>query len=241
MRKAAGVTLADDTSKLLALERARQRLEVALADDEGWRALRRLDTTPDLGAGEAARLEILLLSNPLYRAWKNLNAAIEAKQSGRPPASSPPAVSGAQAGPGLGATAGADFEPEAGGAVRRGGACPSAPAAADLPARAKRPASALQHQVERAVAVRTQEASVSFIMRGLRQRPALAARAQREAERRQPRLQEEFPPPPNGAVANPEGPLAPVEEAEVAVVSVAARRHAGTVERLLRALHGQED
>jgi hypothetical protein len=220
------VTLGDDTSKLLALERARQRLEAALANDDGWRALRRLNAAADRGGGEAGRLEIPMLANPLYRAWKNVNAAIEARQSDRSADCGSASVwPSPQAGVGLAATgkvanlkAGKDPTESRGGAGQRQG--------------------------DRAVPVPTPEASVSFIVRA--SAPARAASEQRQAEPRGPSQAEQQgqhplaasgPPFADDAVAVPS---APAEEAQVAVVSVAARRHADAVERLLRALHGQE-
>ena len=74
------MTAVDDTSKLRALWRARERLEAALAADERWRRLQNLGATAAARDPEAASLEGQLLSNPVYRAWKNLSAAIAARQ-----------------------------------------------------------------------------------------------------------------------------------------------------------------
>jgi len=69
------VTSIDETNKLLALERARARLEAALATDADWQAL------AGSGPAGAATLETRLLSNPLFRAWKTVSAAIAAQQA----------------------------------------------------------------------------------------------------------------------------------------------------------------
>jgi len=69
------VTSIDETNKLLALERARARLEAALATDADWQSL------AGSGPAGAATLETRLLSNPLFRAWKTVSAAIAAQQA----------------------------------------------------------------------------------------------------------------------------------------------------------------
>jgi hypothetical protein len=74
---------AEVMNELAALEATRSRLEVALSDDENWRALRQTGahgTESDESAAHRvrnARLELALLSNPLYRAWKHVDDAIE--------------------------------------------------------------------------------------------------------------------------------------------------------------------
>ncbi|HJZ45104.1 MAG TPA: hypothetical protein VJ233_15400 [Hyphomicrobiaceae bacterium] len=70
------------TKERAALEATRSRLEAALSEDENWRALKQLRTQPagDQGAQSRlrdARLALLLLSNPLFRAWKHVDDAIE--------------------------------------------------------------------------------------------------------------------------------------------------------------------
>src|SRR5262245_37721376 len=76
-------------SKLAALWRARERLEVALAPDESWQLLQRLGGAAGGRGAEAASLEAQLLSNPVYRAWKNVNAAILARQPDKANAAGP--------------------------------------------------------------------------------------------------------------------------------------------------------
>ena len=71
------------TQDLAALEQARERLEVALAGDESWRALRKSegqDGAPESAARRArnTRLKMALAENPLYQAWKHLGEAIAA-------------------------------------------------------------------------------------------------------------------------------------------------------------------
>jgi hypothetical protein len=70
------------TKERAALVATRSRLEAALSEDENWRALKQLRTQPadDQRAPRRlrdARLELLLLSNPLFRAWKHVDDAIE--------------------------------------------------------------------------------------------------------------------------------------------------------------------
>ena len=69
------------TKERAALETTRSRLEAALSADSNWQALQRSRTqaSADAGAPAAhdARLELLLLSNPLFRAWKEVDDALE--------------------------------------------------------------------------------------------------------------------------------------------------------------------
>jgi hypothetical protein len=70
------------TKERAALEATRARLEAALASDENWRALRRSHAQSNGDQSEEsrardARLELLLLANPLFRAWKHVDDAIE--------------------------------------------------------------------------------------------------------------------------------------------------------------------
>jgi hypothetical protein len=70
------------TKERAALEATRARLEAALSTDANWRALRRSrgqangDQSDESRASDA-RLELLLLANPLFRAWKHVDDAIE--------------------------------------------------------------------------------------------------------------------------------------------------------------------
>jgi len=72
------------TQELEALELARCRLEAILASDENWRALRQAGVDDVDLAGRAARqarntrLEMALVGNAHYQAWKHLNGAITA-------------------------------------------------------------------------------------------------------------------------------------------------------------------
>jgi hypothetical protein len=72
------------TQELEALELARSRLEAVLASDENWRALRQAGADDADLAGRAARqarntrLEMALVGNAHYQAWKHLNGAITA-------------------------------------------------------------------------------------------------------------------------------------------------------------------
>ncbi|HEY7085992.1 MAG TPA: hypothetical protein VH519_14375 [Hyphomicrobiaceae bacterium] len=72
------------TQELEALELARGRLEAVLASDEYWRALRQTSADDVDRAGRAARqarntrLEMALVGNAHYQAWKHLNDAITA-------------------------------------------------------------------------------------------------------------------------------------------------------------------
>ena len=208
----------DEMSKLNALRHARERLETALATDEGWQALRRSSAAAGAEAGEAARLEAgLLRSNPLYRAWSNVNAAIEARQRSDPiDAPGPPAPRPS--------TSSSDLDP---GLVRR--------QRNDDPVRGTGPQGlAAQSPPSEA------EASVSFV--ALRPLPAAS-------DGRQPLRSAASPAPTGLPVRHGLDPLERgvtpglegwgSEEAEVSVVSVDARRHAGAVDRLLRALRGE--
>jgi hypothetical protein len=73
--------------ELEALELARGRLEAALANDENWRALCQAGAEDVDRAGRAARqarntrLEMALVGNAHYQAWKHLNGAIAALRS----------------------------------------------------------------------------------------------------------------------------------------------------------------
>jgi hypothetical protein len=76
------------TQDLAALEEARERLEVALAGDESWRALHKSegqDGAPESAARRArnTRLKMALAENPLYQAWKHLGEAIAALRETR--------------------------------------------------------------------------------------------------------------------------------------------------------------
>jgi len=195
------VTAADEDSKLVALWRARERLEVALAADETWQMLQRLGTG---AAGQAASLEAQLLSNPVYRAWKNVNAAIKGRQ--------PQGASVA-------------------------GPAPLAPAAPARPASVE-PAQLggeSQEPGRLAVGARAseEEASVSFVARA--PAPARMKRPAEGAPHGHARSHDAQDP----LSAIPEEGGSRCEEAEVSVVSVDARRHAGAVDRLLRALRGE--
>jgi hypothetical protein len=205
------VTAVDESSKLAALKRARERLEAALAADENWQALRRFGAAAEAGAGEAARLEALLQTNPLYRAWKNVNAAIEARRTQNNVGTLP----GAQTSPAV--AHGVDPAracPAASGADRQQAKLTSAEARVSFVARAPPPA------LPRSLPDREQP------QQGSPHVDPGGASAEKAGGT-------------DGAANG--GPLpaaAAAEEAEVSVVSVDARRHADAVERLLRALHG---
>jgi hypothetical protein len=195
------VTSVDENSKLAALWRARERLEVALAPDENWQLLQGLARAGDRDR-EAASVEAKLLSNPVYRAWKNLNAAIQARQ------------------------------PDSANAA---GLAPLAEAAPPhpSPAEANRggdESNERRRRTARALAIE-EEASVSFVAR-------TPAPARREAPAGETSfahwrsLQD-------GLAARTEEDGSGCKEAEVSVVSVDARRHATAVDRLLRALRGE--
>jgi hypothetical protein len=72
------------TQELEALELARGRLEAVLASDENWRALCQAGAQDVDRAGRAARqarntrLEMALVGNAHFQAWKHLNGAITA-------------------------------------------------------------------------------------------------------------------------------------------------------------------
>lgn len=72
------------SDELGALEQARSRLEVALADDENWRALTQPGRDDDSAEARAARqarntrLEMALADSAHYQAWKHVNGAIDA-------------------------------------------------------------------------------------------------------------------------------------------------------------------
>src|SRR5262249_39881488 len=198
------VTGVDEDSKLVALWRARERLEVALAADESWQMLQRLGTG---GAGQgraAAGLQAQLLSNPGYRAWKNVNAAIKGRQPQGAGAAGPAAL--AQAAPAHPASV-APAQP--GGETEE----PSLLAVGALASE--------------------EEASVSFVARA--PAPARMERPAQGAPHGHARSHDDQDPLP--AMPAEEGSRC--EEAEVSVVSVDARRHAGAVDRLLRALRGE--
>ena len=72
------------SDELAALEATRARLEAALSADENWRALKQAraeNASPTDQRAQRrlrdARLELSLLSNPVYRAWKHVDDAIE--------------------------------------------------------------------------------------------------------------------------------------------------------------------
>lgn len=195
------MTAVDENSKLTALRRARERLELALAVDDSWQTLRR--SRAAASSGEASRLEAGLLSNPLYRAWKNVNAAIEARQRieavGALPANTAP--------PG----------PQPPSAVAGEGSM--------------KPTAAI------VVAATEEEASVSFVARTPALAPPLPAPPHARPAPFAQQL-ERFAAEQGSDQARPDA--GPSEEAEVSVVCVDARRHAGAVERLLRALRGEK-
>ena len=202
------MTPVDETSKLRALWRARERLEAALAADASWRTLQNLGSAAGATDGAAASLEAQLLSNPVYRAWKNVGAAIAARQ--------PEAANAAgSASPAAQARADAAQSPPPAQPPWPAGAADTAPTA---------PNGALASE---------EEASVSFVALtpagGRMGPPALGIPQQgwRSFEG------------PEGLSATPAEGASPGEEAEVSVVSVDARRHAGAVDRLLRALRGE--
>jgi hypothetical protein len=201
------VTPVDETSKLRALWRVRERLEAALAADESWQTLHQLGTAAGARDGAAASLEAQLLSNPVYRAWKNVSAAIAARQ--------PEAADAAGSG-----SPGAQTRPDA----------PRPPAAAQPPWPAG-PGGAASSASNGARASE-EEASVSFVAltpaRARMDPPAAAIPAQRRPSVAGQDLS-----------ATSAEDASPCEEAEVSVVSVDARRHAGAVDRLLRALRGE--
>jgi hypothetical protein len=217
----------DEESKLVALRRARERLEVALAADASWQTLQRLGAGSAGRDQETASLELRLQSSPIYRAWKNLNAAIEARQRdsagsagtapltpkipGHPPERTAPG--GEKTAPGRAdATAHPASPAPAPGVTSTSGGTPNVPPGV-LPTEA--------------------EASVSFIARTptpARWQPsATATSAQRWAG-----VEGQ-----GGWSALPERQALRDEEAEVSVVSVDALNHAGAVQRLLRALRGE--
>jgi hypothetical protein len=71
------------TKERASLEATRSRLEAALSRDENWQALKqsRLQAAGEENPShrlQDARFELLLLSNPLFRAWKHVDEAIEA-------------------------------------------------------------------------------------------------------------------------------------------------------------------
>lgn len=212
------MTSVDEMSKLKALRRARERLETALATDEAWQAMRRTSAAVGAEAGEAARLEAgLLRSNPLYRAWSNVNAAIEARQRSHPidaPGATAPRPS----------TSSSDLDP---GLARR--------QRNDDPMRGTGPRGlAAQSPPSEA------EASVSFVALTPLPAPSDGRQPLRSAALPAPTgLPARHGPDPleSGATPGLEGWGG--EEAEVSVVSVDARRHAGAVDRLLRALRGE--
>ncbi len=81
--------------ELAALERARSRLEAALASDENWRALQQSGADDEAAADSAARsardtrLQMALADNPVYQAWRHLNEAIDALRAAGADASEP--------------------------------------------------------------------------------------------------------------------------------------------------------
>jgi hypothetical protein len=204
------VTSLDEMSKLKALRRARERLETALAMDAGWQALRCSDAA-GAGGSATARLQAeLMRSNPLYRAWTNVNAAIEARQD-----------NGAKEVPRTSPSAG---DLEAGRLGRR---------SIDTPGVGRR-------ELGPRPAPNEEEASVSFVARPPSDGPPVQPQVQRSQAARDQMgftaTQSDEPAERQGAPAV-EGWQG--KEAEVTVVSVDARRHAGAVDRLLRALRGE--
>jgi hypothetical protein len=206
------VTSVDEMSKLKALRRARERLETALAADEGWQALLRSSATAGTEAGETGRLQARLLANPLYRAWTNVNAAIEARQRSGPIDATAPRPS----------TSSSDLDPSL--------------------ARRQRNDDAVREAGSRGLAQSPpgeEEASVSFVALAPLPAPSDGRQPRRSAlpapTGLPARQGHEFPD--SGATRGVEDWQG--EEAEVSVVSVDARRHAGAVDRLLRALRGE--
>jgi hypothetical protein len=209
------VTSLEDMSKLKALRRARERLETALATDAGWQALQRSSATAGAGGGETAGLQAeLMRSNPLYRAWTNVNAAIEARQD-----------NGAK---------------DVAGAT----APPPSPSASDLDAgRLGRQGIDAMGVGPRELGLRPppeEEASVSFVARSSPLGPSDGPPVQRvQAVRAHASLPVTQGHEPAGRQGTPAVEGWQGQEAEVSVVSVDARRHAGAVDRLLRALRGE--
>jgi len=207
------VTSVDEMSKLKALRRARERLETALAADEGWQALLRSSATADAEAGETGRLQAGLLANPLYRAWTNVNAAIEARQRSGPIDATAPRPS----------TSSSDLDPSL--------------------ARRQRNDDAVREAGSRGLAQSPpgeEEASVSFVALTPLRAPSNGRQPQRSATLPAPSglpARQGHEPPESGATPGVQDWGG--EEAEVSVVSVDARRHAGAVDRLLRALRGE--
>jgi hypothetical protein len=84
MGEKAPVARPSATQELEALELARGRLEAVLTSDENWRALRQTAADDVDLAGRTARqarntrLEMALVGNAHYQAWKHLNDAITA-------------------------------------------------------------------------------------------------------------------------------------------------------------------
>lgn len=71
------------TKERAALEARRARLEATLNADANWRALRQFHAQGESEEGDErragdAKLELLLLANPTFRAWKQVDDAIEA-------------------------------------------------------------------------------------------------------------------------------------------------------------------
>ncbi|HEU0159215.1 MAG TPA: hypothetical protein VFR00_07870 [Hyphomicrobiaceae bacterium] len=217
----------DEESKLVALRRARERLEVALAADESWQTLQRLGAATPGRDQEAGSLELRLQSSPIYRAWKNLNAAIEARQ--RDGAGSAGAAPAAQEIPGHapertlpGGETTAPGRPDA---TARPASVAPAPGAASTSGGAP--------NVPSRVLPAEAEASVSFVARTptpARWQPSATA----SSTQRWVGVDGQ-----GGWSALPESQALRDEEAEVSVVSVDALNHAGAVQRLLRALRGE--
>ena len=207
------MTAVEESSKLMALMRARERLEATLAVDDSWQALRRFGLAAEAGAGEVARLEATLHTNPFYRAWKNVNAAIEARRAPDPVSTLP----GARQTPPAAAHA-LDLvrtHPAPGGAVSQPAKLTSPEASVSFIARAPAPA------LLRSLPDREQPKQGSPHLDAAGPSAETAGSADGRAN---------------------SGPLpAAAEEAEVSVISVEARRHAEVFVRLLRALHGNRD
>jgi len=143
------VAASDVKDELAELERARLRLEAALASDEHWRALQapmpgEKTATSEARKARDMRLEMALATNPTYRAWKHIVEAMEVLRERPLEADEEPVRAGeaasspcdGEAGPGPEAVA----EEEA---VRVGPTADAAPPAADgaAPTMPEQPAS----------------------------------------------------------------------------------------------------
>ena len=210
------MTSLDEMSKLKALRRARERLETALATDSGWQALLRCGAMAGAGGAETARLQAeLMRSNSLYRAWTNVNAAIEARQD-----NGPNDVSGATT-------------PRASASARHVDASRSGRQSIDATGMGPRERGPPSQPNE-------EEASVSFVALSPPRGPSDGRHVPRsQALRSLPSLPVTPGDEPAERQSTPAVDGWQGKEAEVSVVSVDARRHAGAVDRLLRALRGE--